>query len=192
MHKGFDSEVFDSQAVFRHMLTAMAYPGTIAGTGIDLVCPDRLHGAAGALLLTLLDFETPLWADMEENVPEIQWLQFHTGAFFTREQKKAAFALFTDCRTVMEPACFHPGTGASPDISTTLIIQTKGIDNGRQLRLTGPGIGRDTFLHIRGITLDFIKNRMVLNQAYPTGIDMFFVYADQFVALPRTTKMELY
>jgi alpha-D-ribose 1-methylphosphonate 5-triphosphate synthase subunit PhnH len=191
MRKGFDSEVFDSQTVFRHMLTAMAYPGTIAGIGIDLFCPDRLHGAAGALLLTLLDFETPLWADMDENAPEIQWLQFHTGAPFTREEKKAKFALFTDCRTVLEPAPFNPGTVASPDISATLIIQTKGIDNDRQLRLTGPGIERDVFLQLRGITPDFIKNRMVLNQAYPAGIDMFFVHADQFVALPRTTKMEL-
>ncbi len=62
--KGFDSEVFDSQAVFRHLLNAMAYPGTISGPGIPLACPERIHPCTGVLLLTLMDFETPFWTDL--------------------------------------------------------------------------------------------------------------------------------
>ncbi len=66
MLKGFDSEVFANQAVFRHLLMSMAYPGTIAELKLDLACPGRLSTAAGAVLLTLLDFETPLWTDLGE------------------------------------------------------------------------------------------------------------------------------
>ncbi len=41
--KGLDSEVLDSQTVFRHLLNAMAYPGTISGTGIALSCPEQIY-----------------------------------------------------------------------------------------------------------------------------------------------------
>ena len=51
MQKGFDSEVFDSQAVFRNLLLAMANPGTIAATGINMSCPGLIAPGAGALLL---------------------------------------------------------------------------------------------------------------------------------------------
>ena len=60
MEKGLHSEVFDSQKVFRQILNAMADPGTIMEIDIDLSCPENLHPASGAILLTILDFETRL------------------------------------------------------------------------------------------------------------------------------------
>jgi alpha-D-ribose 1-methylphosphonate 5-triphosphate synthase subunit PhnH len=191
LQKGLDSEVFDSQAVFRQLLSAITCPGTITATDIKLSCPDRLHMSAGALLLTLLDFETPFWADLAPDSPEINWLKFHTGAPVTHNTSRAGFALLTDYKNLLDPDQFNPGTMISPDISTTLIIQTRGMDQGRHLRLTGPGIKKETFLHLTGISKDFLERRAVVNQAYPAGIDMIFVHADQFTALPRTTKTEI-
>jgi len=191
MQKGFDSEVFDSQAVFRHLLLAMACPGTITTTGIRLSCPERIQSGAGALLLTLLDFETLFWADLELDTAEIRWLHFHSGARLTHAPSECGFGLFTDCDKLMDPARFNPGTVESPDLSTTLIIQTRGMDESRQLRLTGPGIEKDTFIHIAGIPRDFWENRTSVNQAYPAGIDMVFVHNHRFTALPRTTKIEV-
>ncbi len=189
MQKGFDSEVFDSQAVFRSLLLAMANPGTIAATDINISCPPRLQSGAGALLLTLLDFETVLWTDMDTDTPEMQWLHFHTGTRLTHAPNRAGFALFTDSEKLMDPSRFNPGTVASPDISTTLVFQTRGMDQEHHLRLTGPGIEKETFIHLPGITTAFWENRAIMNQAYPAGIDMIFVHARRFTALPRTTKV---
>ncbi len=189
MQKGFDSEVFDSQAVFRNLLLAMANPGTIAATDINISCPERLQPGAGALLLTLLDFETVLWADLDPETPEMQWVHFYTGTRLTHAKNRAGFALLTDGEKLMDPGQFDPGTAASPDRSTTLVIQTRGMDQGPQLRLTGPGIEKETFIHLAGITTAFWDNRAMVNQAYPAGIDMVFVHAGRFAALPRTTKV---
>ncbi len=189
--KGLDSEVLDSQTVFRHLLNAMAYPGTISGTGIALSCPEQIYPSAGALLLTLMDFETPFWADLAPDSPEVGWLRFHTGAPLTFDPFQAAFALITDTSHSIELNRFNPGTVTSPDQSTTLVIQAQGMSHGEQLQLSGPGIPKPTGLILTGIDRDFWEHRTLINQACPTGIDMVFVHKDRFCALPRTTQTEI-
>jgi len=191
MIKGFNSDVFDSQAVFRRLLTAVACPGTIVDIGIDLICPEPLHPAAGAVLLTLLDFETPFWSDIENASDSLQWLRFHTGAPYTRLKQHSLFALCTDIENLGDPSLFNPGTVESPDISTTLIVQTKGLDDTGRIRLTGPGIKKQNFLKLEGIDDNFIKIRSELYLSYPLGVDMIFIYDRTLVALPRTTKAEV-
>jgi alpha-D-ribose 1-methylphosphonate 5-triphosphate synthase subunit PhnH len=189
MLRGFDSEVFDSQTVFRQLLTSMAYPGTIVKMKINLTCPGRLSPAAGAVLLALLDYETSLWTDLDPGSPELKWLTFHTGAPVIHDPSGAGFALITDMDNLAGPGRFSPGTSESPDISTTLIIQTQGMDPGRPLRLTGPGIENETFIHLPGIPEPFWENRTQTNQAYPAGIDMIVVHEERFCAIPRTTRI---
>ena len=189
--KGFDSEVFDSQAVFRQLLNAMAYPGTISGPGITLACPDRIYPCTGALLLTLLDFETPFWTDLAPDSIEVRWLKFHTGVPVTFNPFEAAFALITDPSSSIELNRFNPGTVISPDRSTTLVIQTRSMAEGNQLRFTGPGIPKQAGLTFTGIAPDFWEHRARINQAFPTGIDMIFVHKDRFCALPRTVQTEI-
>jgi len=191
MLNGFDSDTFDSQIVFRQVLSAMASPGTILNIGIDLVAPETLHPAAGAILLALLDFETPLWSDLENASPPIQWLRFHTGAPTTFLKQNASFALVTDYDNLEDPVLFNPGTIESPDISTTMIVQTRGLDNTGRIKLTGPGIKNQTFLRINGIRENFWNNRSELFDAYPLGVDMIFVCDTTLVAIPRTTKVEV-
>ena len=188
--KGFDSEVSDSQTVFRHLLNAMAYPGTILDTGITLACPDRIHPSAGALLLTLMDFETPFWTDLAPDSPEVRWLKFHTGAPVIFDPFDAAFALVTDPSSAGDLNRFNPGTVIGPDRSTTLVIQTNILAEGDQLQLTGPGIPKQTGLTFMGIAPDFWEHRTRVNQAFPAGIDMIFVHKDRFCAMPRTVQTE--
>jgi alpha-D-ribose 1-methylphosphonate 5-triphosphate synthase subunit PhnH len=57
----FADPVFESQATFRSVLHAMASPGQIVDAGEALAPPAPLGRAAAAALLTLADFETPLW-----------------------------------------------------------------------------------------------------------------------------------
>lgn len=191
MLKGFFSDIFDSQTVFRKLLTAMANPGTLMDIGMDMVCPDPLHPASGAVLLTLMDFETPFWSDIEPSSEGVQWLRFNTNAPYMRLKHHSLFALCTGADTLENPGLFNPGTIESPDVSTTLIVQTKGMDDTGRIRLTGPGIKAPKFLQLNGITDEFIKHRSKLCLSYPLGVDMIFVHDRTLTALPRTTQAEV-
>nr|QQZ51107.1 phosphonate C-P lyase system protein PhnH [Phenylobacterium glaciei] len=52
-----------SQAVFRKVMEAMARPGVIHDLGFAPDAPQGLDRAAGAIALTLFDFETKIWLD---------------------------------------------------------------------------------------------------------------------------------
>jgi len=191
VEKGFHSEVFDSQKVFRHLLNAMANPGIIMDIDVDLFCPGNLHHASGAISLALLDFETPLWSDLENESKEIQWIKFHTGAPYTYTKKTALFALCTDFKNLEEPQTFNQGNDESPHHSSTLIIETKKIDRKKKIRLTGPGIKTEIFIELKGIKDSFLTQRSLLHKNYPLGVDMIFVWGSSFVAIPRTSKLEV-
>ncbi len=191
MKPGFSSQTFDSQAVFRKVLSAMAAPGQIMELSCDLAPETPVHHAAGAILLTLMDFETPFWTDLENQNAAVQWLRFHTGAPYTYSGSQAAFALITDYGKFDAPDQFNPGTIESPDRSTTLIIHTRGMDDRGRLRLTGPGIAKERFLNLKGMRENFFANRTQMTREYPLGVDMIFVCDRQFTAIPRTTAMEV-
>lgn len=191
MQKGFQSETFDSQAVFRTVLDAMATPGKIMELPIKIGPPKMIAPASGAILITLLDFETPLWSDLAHDSEAIQWLRFHTGAPFTQVKKNAAFALCTDDKNLGDPGHFSPGTIESPQESTTLIVQTRGIDERSSLRLKGPGIQTHTNLKLTGVPNRFFEKRAKILNTYPLGVDMIFVWDTIFVAIPRTTLLEV-
>jgi alpha-D-ribose 1-methylphosphonate 5-triphosphate synthase subunit PhnH len=189
MQKGFQSETYDSQAIFRTVLDAMATPGRIMELPIKIQPPQGIDPAAGAILMMLLDFETPLWSNLDHDSAAIQWLRFHTGTPFTQAKKKSAFVLCTDYEDLGDLEDYSMGTIESPHQSTTLIVQTKGIVEKGALRLTGPGIQTHTDLKLTGIANRFFKKRARILDSYPLGVDLIFVCGTVFVAIPRTTKV---
>lgn len=191
MRPGFSSQTFDSQQVFRHLLDAMASPGSIRELDLPLEPETPVHHASGAILLTLMDFETPFWTDLENKNSAVQWLRFHTGAPYTYTSSQSAFALVTDYDEFETPEQFNRGTIESPDHSTTLVIHTRGMDDRGRIRLTGPGIKKERFINLKGIRESFFAKRAQLFQDYPLGVDMIFVCDRQFAAIPRTTRMEV-
>lgn len=190
--QGFASETEESQSIFRKLLIAMANPGTIEAVDTDLDCPGNLHQAAGAILLTLLDYETPFWTDLDPGGSEIQWVRFHSGAPLVHDKKRSQFALVTDYDHLPAPGEFNKGTIASPDQSTTLIVQVWGMDTNGRIRLSGPGIETAAYIKLRGIKEAFFKERAGLAREYPLGVDMIFVCDDHFICLPRTTRAEVH
>ncbi|MBT3178740.1 MAG: phosphonate C-P lyase system protein PhnH [Desulfobacula sp.] len=192
MLQGFQSETNDSQSVFRKLLTAMASPGSIEKIDLDIDCPGNLHSASGGILLTLLDFETPFWTDLDDSSKEIQWIQFHTSTPVKNSATNSLFALCTHYDELEDPNLFNPGTLSSPDLSTTLLIQTRGIDNNGKIRLTGPGIQTEAYLRLKGIKEVFLKRRARMVENYPQGIDMIFICENRFVCVPRTTILEVF
>ena len=89
---GFADLPVDASHAFRAVMTAMARPGEIAAVSGALP-PAPMSVAAGVVVLTLCDHETPIYLGSSHDTPQVRdWITFHTGAPFTKPQD-AMFAL---------------------------------------------------------------------------------------------------
>jgi alpha-D-ribose 1-methylphosphonate 5-triphosphate synthase subunit PhnH len=188
---GFSDPVLASQAVFRTVMEGMARPGTIAAIDIALTPPAPLGIAAAALVLTLLDFETPFWLDpMLAAAPEVDgWLKFHTGAPRAADSASAAFALVA--KPVATPGfdAFELGSIEYPDRATTLVLEVETLDDGDAFDLSGPGIKESRSLAAAPLPADF-ADRMAANRAlFPRGVDIVLTCGRRLAALPRSVQL---
>ena len=138
---GFGDAVAQSQAVFRIAMEAMARPGKILHLSAGLTPPAPLSATAAALLLTLCDFETPVWLDpaLAESEAVAQFIRFHTGARLVAAPVDAAYAAICDAARVPPLASFAQGTPEYPDRSATLVLQVREL-RPAGWKLEGPGI----------------------------------------------------
>ena len=115
----FADPAFESQAAFRAILRAIASPGAIEPCGRGLAPPPPLSPAAAAAILTLADFETPLWIapSLAEWGEAAAYLKFHTGAPLAASPRDAAFALLDLERDSLDLKSFAQG---SPGLSGPL------------------------------------------------------------------------
>ena len=85
---GFSDPVFQSQASFRALLAALSEPGTRQTIDAGIVPPAGLHAATATALLTLADYETPIWLPAAlRDGPAGAWLRFHCGAALVEEPR---------------------------------------------------------------------------------------------------------
>lgn len=183
---GFAEPVADAQTTFRAVLDAMARPGTLHHVGADLSPPAPLDPATAAVLLTLVDNETPLWLD-EPAAEAREWLAFHCGAVTTEGPAQAEFAL---ALTLPELATFSPGTDEAPDSSTTLIVQLAELGNGTRYRLAGPGLREPILLAATGLPANFAAIWQSNHRLFPRGIDLVLCAGTTVAALPRSVSIE--
>ena len=178
---GFDDPAIQSAHAFRSVMEAMARPGMIQSiTGAEPPAP--LSGAAGAVLLTLCDAETPVYLAGEADCEAVRaWLAFHTGAPVTGPSH-CMFALGT--WQALTPLSAYPiGTSEYPDRSATLIVDAAELTaSGTSLR--GPGIQTQTALSLPEVEA-FQSNRAL----FPLGLDFILTSGDRLAALPRTTEV---
>jgi alpha-D-ribose 1-methylphosphonate 5-triphosphate synthase subunit PhnH len=94
----FADPAFESQAAFRAILRAIASPGAIEPCGRGLKPPSPLSPAAAAAILTLADFETPLWIapSLAEWGEAAAYLKFHTGAPLAASPREVIESGLTD------------------------------------------------------------------------------------------------
>lgn len=177
---GFADPAILSAHAFRSVMEAMARPGTIRGiTGARP--PTPLSNAAGAVLLTLCDTDTPVYLAGDTDCDGVRaWLAFHTGAPLVGPTH-AMFAVGT--WAALAPLSTYPvGTSDYPDRSTTLIVERDELAKGALL--TGPGIKDTASLNLPE-TAAFQANR----DMFPLGLDFLFTCGDQLAALPRSTEV---
>ncbi len=76
-YRGFADQVIDSQACFRAVLEAMSRPGRVQQLAAPPEIPPGLSPAAAAVLLTLVDADTPLRLSAGREAEA--WVRFHCG-----------------------------------------------------------------------------------------------------------------
>ncbi|MEM9044991.1 MAG: phosphonate C-P lyase system protein PhnH [Pseudomonadota bacterium] len=179
---GFSDAPITAARAFRAAMDVMARPGRVEVLEGALP-PPPVSIAAGTLLLTLCDPETPVTLLGAADAKDMRdWLTFHTGAPFVAPEN-AMFALgsWADLTPITR---FGIGTPEYPDRSATLIVESEAlVPSGA--RLTGPGIADEAHLELPELA-PFQQNRML----FPLGLDFFFTAGNQVAALPRTTIVE--
>lgn len=178
---GFTDAPRDAAHAFRAAMGAMARPGRLHDV-TGAVPPAPLSVAAGVLILTLCDPETPLYlAGAHDRAAVRDWVRFHTGAPVTG----AADCVFAvgDWAAVLPLATYRTGTPEYPDRSATLIVEMPHLSNTGAI-LTGPGI-RDQVRFSLPDKAAFVVNA----RAYPLGLDFYFTAGALLAALPRSTKV---
>ncbi|WP_299963998.1 phosphonate C-P lyase system protein PhnH [uncultured Roseobacter sp.] len=178
---GFADPAHQSAQAFRHVMEAMARPGTIHALA-GAVPPAPLSPAAGALLLMLCDTETPLYLAGELDCEAVRaWIAFHTGAPLVAPGQ-ALFAIGT-WNALMPLSAYPIGTSDYPDRAATLIVECHHL-TASGATLTGPGIEKTASLSLPDLRA-FQDN----HAQFPLGLDFFFTCGDRLAALPRSTEV---
>ncbi|NUH65121.1 phosphonate C-P lyase system protein PhnH [Sulfitobacter sp. S0837] len=177
---GFRDAPKDAAFAFRAVMNTMAKPGEINSvTGAEP--PAGLSIAAGVVLLTLCDPETPVYLAPRFDLLEVRdWITFHTGAPFVAASA-AHFALGTWGELPLGD--FPVGSAAYPDRSATLIVEVDDL-RSEGATLSGPGIKDSAALSL--------PDRAAIQQnaaLFPRGLDFIFTCGDRLAALPRSTKV---
>lgn len=187
---GFADPVFDAQTAFRMLMDCMARPGEIGEVALSLSPPAPLGIAAGAVMLTLCDHDTPVWLSPKlSQSPVPGWLAFHGGAPVTPERHDARFAFFETKAPLPALGAFALGTQEYPDRSTTLILEVASLKDGQPLLLRGPGIRDTAGIAPSGLPADFLRQWSENGALFPRGVDVVLTAGRQLVALPRTCKI---
>ncbi|MGD0642978.1 MAG: phosphonate C-P lyase system protein PhnH [Roseiarcus sp.] len=182
----FTDPVFESQAAFRGIMRAMARPGTIIVCGEALTPPAPLEPAAAAVLLTLADFESPLWIAPSFGSTVAAYLAFHTGAPLAPSPDTAAFALIDLASDEPRFDRFAQGSAEYPDRSTTVVAQGARLNEGPALRLAGPGVAGQAELGAASLPPDFVEQWAANRGRFPLGVDLILAAGAKLACLPRS------
>lgn len=187
---GFRDPVRQSQSMFRAAMNALARPGQILPVEPGFVPPSPLSAPTAALLLTLCDFETPVWLDaaLADTASVREFLRFHTGARVVAAPADAAFAVICDALRMPPIAGFSQGISEYPDRSTTLIVGVRNLGAGGW-KLEGPGVREHVRFSAEPLPADFALQVRANRAQFPRGVDIFFTTPTEIAALPRTVTL---
>ena len=124
---GYDDPALGSHQTFRAIFAAMEHPGQIVTIHENPGAPDVFNSASAATCLTLLDYETPVWTDVDWNSPAIYWLQVDCESSVVTEPCMANFAIVTKPGNMPDLDYFRVGRYEYPEKATTIIVQVDDI-----------------------------------------------------------------
>ena len=192
MPAGLQDAVHEAQQAFRQVLDALARPGQARHIGSAL--PGViLGGAMSRLLLSLTDDETAVyWHSANPGVGADgalqSWLRFHTGARTALEPAVTSFAVVTEPLQAPALSNFELGSAASPEFSSTLLMELPSLVDGPALEWRGPGIRDLQRVSLAGLHDGFWAQWQANHAAFPQGVDIVFTCGEYALGLPRTTR----
>jgi alpha-D-ribose 1-methylphosphonate 5-triphosphate synthase subunit PhnH len=186
LQPGFADPVAGAQACFRAVLDAMARPGRIHDAGIGLQPPAPLAPATAAVLLTLLDYDTPLWLDPAASAAR-EWIAFHCGAPIVADAAACGFGIALSLPPL---ASLPAGSHEAPESAATLVLQVAGLGRGRTFRLAGPGLREPATLAVDGLSDTFAAAWRDNHALFPRGIDIVLCAGTSLAALPRSVALQ--
>jgi len=187
---GFADPVHDGQGVFRSLLDAFAYPGRIVEFAADLEGPAPLAPATAAVLLALLDHDTPLFLSDSLDRPAVRdFVRFHAGTPLVTRAEGAAFAALQSSE-LLPLDRFEPGTDTYPDRSATIVVQVEALTGGAPTLWRGPGIADANEVAIAGLPAGVWTAWRANNALFPCGVDLVFTCGRAAIALPRSARVE--
>ena len=187
--RAFADPVRASQGCFRQILDAMAEPGSSHTLVPDIQVPRGLTAASALVLLTLIDFETPVWLAPGIGDAAAEYLRFHTGARMVEAPREAHFAVVDGAKLEPGLAAFNPGDDRYPDRSATVIIQCRALTGGAAVTLAGPGIRGTRPVAPAGLWPRFWREVAANAERYPLGIDLLLVADRLIMGLPRSCRV---
>jgi alpha-D-ribose 1-methylphosphonate 5-triphosphate synthase subunit PhnH len=186
LQPGFADPVAGAQSCFRAVLDAMARPGRIHQAGIGLTPPAPLAPATAAVLLTLLDYDTPVWLDHAAMAAR-EWIGFHCGAPIVPAIGACSFAL---ALALPQLAALPAGSHEAPESAATLILQVNAFGRGRSYRLAGPGLRVPASLSVDGLPAGFASAWQENHALFPRGADIVLCAGTSLAALPRSVAVQ--
>jgi len=179
--------VHDTQRIFRALVKASSYPGTIQELGdiakkMNLEIP--LSRGALLLSLTLLDREVNFHTPQKELAQSLSRLTYSPSV----EARNAEFIVIPQgCRSaeLISSAC--RGTLINPHKGATIILEVDSLEERGHWILRGPGIKTENRVNIKGSD-EWLKPRNESTREFPLGVDLYLVdHRAALMVLPRTT-----
>lgn len=193
--------VFDSQAVFRKLMDAMARPGRIYI--LDKISfeytPTGLNPFVLSVFKTICD-NNVLIGGAGCNEDWLEYLRINTMTLLAAVEE-ADYLLFNGAMFIEGFGNIKTGNLEFPEHGGTAVLLVENLSdkNGTRanpgsltLRMKGPGIKNATIIKVTGLNIKYIETSNNLKKFYPMGIDLILIdNSGKIAAIPRSTKLEV-
>lgn len=186
--------VFDSQRVFRRVLSCMARPGRV-----DFLVPEELNSAPDRAMvmvaLTLLDEEITFAALGEGKDRLARCCRLIAGSRMVPPEQ-ADFVFVSGAEARPEITGLRRGSLLFPDQGATIVCRVEALrpethERGVRLRLQGPGVQDEVSLGVVGLMRENLAYLREANAEFPLGVDTILVSGDgQVACIPRSTRID--
>jgi alpha-D-ribose 1-methylphosphonate 5-triphosphate synthase subunit PhnH len=186
--------VQDTQKLFRKILTATSFPGSVVDLGPEAVKIETGSTVNTALLgcaIALLDAETAfcVWPRRAQEHERLL-SQLTYGRAAAPESAEFQFVLAGTDTVSDALRAASIGTLEEPHRGATLFIEVGTLGEGGALRIEGPGVRGCVRIGVEGLHPGWIDARAERCSEYPLGVDVYLVDgAGRLVGLPRTARL---
>lgn len=192
LHPAFTDPVGQSQTIFRALLKSMSEPGVISPVPTEMLqehpSSAAIYASTWSIARALFDFDSHVYVSPElTSETLVRSLQFQTEAKIAQCARDAQFVML-NLTELSELETFNLGTMEAPHISSTVLVQVEGFDQGDHFSISGPGIQGLRTIQINGLNAQH-RSLIARNHAlYPCGVDFIFCSPQAMLALPRSTR----